>query len=45
MEYLHEELIRLRGTFDSRTETSVVARSLGADLKSRLRVIGVSGIL
>ena len=45
MEYLHEEPIRLRGLFDSRTETSVVARSLGADLKSRLRVIGVFRIL
>lgn len=45
VEYLHEELNRLRSAFDSRTETSVVARSLGADLKSRLRVIGVSRIL
>lgn len=42
---LLEELNSLRGMFNSREDSSVVKRSLGSDLKSRLRVIGVSRLL
>lgn len=45
VEKLHEELNNLRSAFESRCNNSVVPRSLGSDLQSRLRVIGVSRIL